>query len=370
MNLVNPSKCTGCRACYSICPHHAIVMRPDKNGFPYPAIQKKECVECGLCRDICPVIHVSASVPPKSCFVAETLNRELHKASSSGGVFGELAISALGQGGFVVGCGWDYNTIKARHIIVEDEKQLAQLFGSKYVQSDLGNTLVETKRLLDSHKKVLFSGTPCQIAGLKSFLGKEYDNLLTVEVICHGVPSPSVFERYKKESEKKHKAVLIDINFRAKDHVYEGDYISLKFKKTTVKSKRKDDSFFKSFVQNFILRKSCFNCCSNDGKSGADITIGDFWGIQKIIPGYHAYGHSAVIIRSENGMQAWNEIKQGLLFKEMSYKDIYNENPVCKESVSKPFAYNFYMCFYKVLGLKKALQVSRLLNRTKGFFHK
>lgn len=369
MNLANSYKCTGCGACYSVCPHHAIVMRPDKNGFLYPEIQKQKCVECGLCKDVCHVLKSPAPKSPKSCYVAETQNRELHIASSSGGIFGELALSILRQGGYVAGCGWD-KKMQARHTVVNNKKELTELFCSKYVQSDIGDTLIDVKKLISADKRVLFSGTPCQIAGLKRYLGKEYDNLLTVEVICHGVPSPGVFEKYKKSQEINNKERLIDINFRSKERIYETDYISLTFENKKTKSMKSDDLFFKSFIRNLILRESCFNCCSKDGKSGADITLGDFWGIQKIFPEYHKNGHSAVIIRSEKGMRFWNAIKQNVTFREVSYENICKGNSTCRQSVSKSLAYNFYMSSYKVLGLKWSFQSSLFLSKAKRVFFK
>jgi coenzyme F420-reducing hydrogenase beta subunit len=341
-------------------------MHADANGFLYPRIRKKKCVACGLCTKACPVLNPPEQLPPKKCFAAETQNDGLHLNSSSGGIFGELALSALDHGGYVAGCAWDDTGLKAKHIVVGKREDLPRLYRSKYVQSDIGDVFSEVKKILASGKSVLFSGTPCQVAALHQFLGNGHDGLTTVEIICHGVPSPAVFERYKKECSRKYRSNLSGVNFRAKERVHGNEFISLEFEGKNVVSAWKDDVYFNSFLQNYILRESCFRCSSNDGRSGADITLGDFWGIQDVFPECRGSGYSAVVVRSEKGMRLWNEICQNAIFREVSYDSICKGNPVCRKSVAKPYAYRYYMAAYKMLGLGKTLRSAILLNRIAG----
>ena len=191
-------------------------MVADHEGFLRPQIDASKCVQCHACERACPVLHPSEPDTSPTCYAARTKDDALRLASSSGGIFTELARPILAKGGVVFGCVWEKPALVAIHAKAETEDELAAMRGSKYVQSDLRDTYREAKAELQKGREVLFSGTPCQIAGLNKYLGKSYDNLLTVEIICHGVPSPAVFEKYKQELVKRFGATLVSIAFRNK----------------------------------------------------------------------------------------------------------------------------------------------------------
>ena len=198
IEIKEKSSCCGCEACVQCCPKQCLTMHEDCEGFLYPQVDESSCIDCGLCEKVCPVIHQNASQEPLSSYIAINPNEEIRLKSSSGGIFTLLAEKIIAEGGVVFGARFDENW-DVVHAWTDTIEGLAPLCGSKYVQSRIGNTYNEAKDFLKQGRKVLFSGTPCQIAGLKKFLRKEYANLLTVDFICHGVPSPGVWRRYLSE---------------------------------------------------------------------------------------------------------------------------------------------------------------------------
>ena len=214
--LCDKKNCTGCMACYNICPRKAISIKEFK-GFYYPEIDDEKCINCGLCSKTCPALNKLEKNKPidDKCFAILNKNIKIRNASSSGGVFYELAKSIINNNGVVYGASWD-NSLVVNHIRVDNVSDIKLLQGSKYVQSNINNIYNLIKNDLDDKKKVLFSGVPCQISGLKLFLKKDYSNLYTVEVLCHGSSSPIIFEEHKKFIEKKYDDKLVGINFRFK----------------------------------------------------------------------------------------------------------------------------------------------------------
>ena len=195
ISKLNKNNCTGCRMCEQICPVNAIKMIENKEGFIEPVIDKTKCINCGLCSKRCPQLNeIKREDYKMEVYAAKNKNIEEQKSSSSGGVFSVLANYVLENNGIVFGCAFNDNLI-AEHIGIEDKNELYKLRGSKYVQSNTKNTFKDVKENLENSRMVLYSGTPCQIAGLKQFLGKEYDNLYTVDLVCHGVPSPKLFKK-------------------------------------------------------------------------------------------------------------------------------------------------------------------------------
>ena len=195
VHIEHKADCCGCRACEQSCPCSAISIKKDKEGFLYPKVDESLCIGCGLCEKSCPVIKPSNATLPLECFAAVSRNEEIRRNSSSGGVFSELAEFVIKEGGVVFGVAFNERFLVS-HIMVSNLEDLKQLRGSKYLQSDTGNTFTLCKEFLDNGVPVLYSGTPCQISGLRHFLKKEYSNLLLVDVICHGVPSPDVWKKY------------------------------------------------------------------------------------------------------------------------------------------------------------------------------
>lgn len=198
IEIKNKKDCCGCHACVSVCAKHCITMQTDSEGFLYPVVDKDSCTDCGLCEKVCPVIHQSAPVGPQATYIAINRDEGIRLQSSSGGIFSLLAEKIISEGGVVFGARFDENW-DVVHAWTDTIEGIAPFRSSKYVQSRIGNTYREARAFLQQGRKVLFSGTPCQIAGLKKYLRKEYDNLLTVDFICHGVPSAGVWQRYLSE---------------------------------------------------------------------------------------------------------------------------------------------------------------------------
>ena len=264
--------CTGCGACMNVCPQNAIQMQANKEGFYYPVIGK-DCVGCGLCQRVCPVCASSsescAAVP--ACYAAQAKDENLRAESSSGGVFSLLAQYVFERGGYVCGVKMTAPD-EASHVLLKDEKELKALRGSKYVQSKTGLVFREIKKLLDAGTAVLFSGTPCQVAGLKSFLQKSYDNLLTVDLVCHGAPSPLALKKYVEE----HGCREI-INFRDKSQSWKHQNISYGSNRFSYD----EDDYMRAFLSDLSTRKSCSSCPFARLPREGDFTLGDFWGIGK-----------------------------------------------------------------------------------------
>ena len=216
MHVENKHNCTGCGACYNICPQNAISMQGDKYGFYKPVIDNTKCVHCSLCEKVCPLDkNFTQDVEPK-VFALINKDEKTRLKCASGGAFALFATQIINEGGVVYGVVWDENII-ACHTRTDNLIDLEKMYSSKYVQSNIKNTFKQAKSDLEKGTQVLFSGTPCQIAGLKSYLKKEYENLITIDLVCHGAQSPLIFEKYKKEFMKdKKNEKLININFRSK----------------------------------------------------------------------------------------------------------------------------------------------------------
>ena len=268
--------CCGCGACYNKCPVGAITMQENEEGFLVPVIDKNKCTNCGLCVKVCPSLNVQYNNTDKPECYAAMADDEIRMKSSSGGIFTLLAEDILDKGGYVCGAAFDDNW-DVHHIIVDNKNDLEKLRGSKYVQSDTEDCYKKIKKLLDEDKYVLFSGCPCQVAGLYSFLGKNYEKLYTVDILCHGSPSRGVWKKYLNENFNKNE--IKKINFRDKNK------IGWSCSHCTISTKNGDDivtdDFTKLFHASINLRESCYDCKYSKKPRPADITLGDFWGISE-----------------------------------------------------------------------------------------
>ncbi len=300
------ASCTGCGACVSICPKQAITMRADGEGFLYPVVDGEKCVECSLCEKRCPA---GKDVPEKHAKIlgAQAEDAELRKVSSSGGVFTLLARDTLAKGGVVFGAAFDEN-LRVEHVGALDETELAGMRGSKYVQSDATDAIQNAVSLLGRDIPVLFSGAPCQINGLLAALGRQKtDKLLTVDFVCHGVPSPGVFASYIRELEKAHGCRATGYAFRDKRLGWKNFSAVATFEDGTEHTGTQvDEPFLYGFLQNLYLRPACHVCTQLRGeRHPADITIADLWGAEKLCPEKDDdTGLSLVMANTQKGRQA------------------------------------------------------------------
>jgi len=304
--------CTGCAACYNACPKNCITMQEDNEGFIYPVVDNNHCMSCNLCNTICPILNnLSAKkLNAANVFACKNKNPLVRKHSSSGGVFSLLADYVLDNNGVVFGAMFD-NELNVAHSFITHKEDLDKLRRSKYVQSSIGASYQEVKRFLESGKMVLFSGTPCQVAGLKSYLKKDYDTLIVVEVVCHGVPSPKVYRKYKSYLQAKYKSTIKEINFRTKNRGWDNYGTRIEFENNKVYQciNTIEPLYMRGFLTNIYLRPSCYNCRFKHENTVADFTLGDYWRIERKYPKFHNKdGVSLVIINSVLGEKIFNEI--------------------------------------------------------------
>lgn len=325
IKIGNKQDCCGCGACVQRCPKHCILMKEDTEGFLYPEADQNICVDCGLCEKVCPLKNPADRIPVIHVYAAKNRNEQNRLASSSGGVFIALAEKTINAGGAVFGAVFDENW-EVVHACAEDLKGVKRMMGSKYVQSNIGDAYFQAERILQSGRQVLFTGTPCQIAGLHRFLRRDYANLLAVDFLCHGVPSPGVWKRYLKEEfpytawrQTKKNSDLIcskeihgitSINFRDKEFGWK-KYSFVVHGKSAVKADKNsvlssaihyENAYMRGFLNDLYLRPSCYQCKCKNGLSHNDMTIGDFWGIDQIMPDFDDdMGVSLVLLYSEKG---------------------------------------------------------------------
>ena len=284
--------CCGCEACVQICPKHCITFVEDSEGFMYPSVEESRCIDCHLCEKVCPVLNPFEPVEPVETYAAKAKSQDDLIASSSGGLFITVAKSILQEGGVVFGAAFDEGFMTVSHCYTEQSDELRKLIGSKYLQSRIGNSFAKIKTFLDTGRKVLFCGTGCHVLALKRFLQRDYENLLTIDLICHGVPSPKVWQRYLKEIESlqiPNKAHIKHISFRDKRISWENYSFSITYSKELKNGYSDTGLLSHEFIKNpyiwlylndLTLRPSCFACPAKCGKSHSDFTIGDYWGIE------------------------------------------------------------------------------------------
>ena len=335
MNRIYVSeKCTACGACVQKCPHDAIEYKEDSFGFLYPEINEK-CANCGACVRVCPIDKAYPETKP-SVYAAVNTNIDRLMKSSSGGVFSALAEYVLSTGGVVYGASFDKD-FRVTHIRVSELSELVRLQGSKYVQSNTENTFSEAKRDLNEGITVLYSGTPCQIAGLNGFLGKTYDNLITVDLICHGVPNQRFFSQYLEWLSKKQKGKITEFSFRDKEAKGWTSAGSVRIE--TGKSSKKKVLWpafnyyqYYNFLSGGICRKSCYECAYAGMRRPGDYTIGDFWGAEKYLPGIKNLGKRGCSVVLCNSQKAEALIKKVTLdLKEITLSQAQSENGQLRE---------------------------------------
>ena len=285
IRIQSKRQCCGCTACMQSCPARCIQMVTDPEGFRYPQADEALCLNCGVCEQVCPILtppHVQAT--PPDAWGAAASSDALRLKSSSGGVFGVLARHILEKGGVVYGAAFDHR-YRLRHIAIEAPEQLCMLMGSKYLQSDIGDCFPQIKAHLQEGRTVLFSGTACQAAGLRKFLGRENPDLIILDVLCHGVPSPEVWSTYLSYRESQAESAAETVSFRSKRNGWRNFSLVLGFANgETYCESMRTDLYMQLFLENIILRPSCHDCRFKDLNRPSDLTIGDFWGVENVLP--------------------------------------------------------------------------------------
>lgn len=353
VNETNKHLCSGCTACVHICPNNCISMVSDEEGFDYPKADEDRCIACGACDRVCPIKggH-SLSEHDTGTVAAGGYHKDagILESSSSGGAFSLFANRIIEDGGVVCACRLDDDQ-KAVHGFAETKEDLTPFKGSKYVQSSLGNVYPAVKDYLEAGRKVMFVGTPCQCAGLMSYLGKDYGNLIVCDFICHGVPSPKVFAAYIKSLAGRLGEPVDKFYFRTKER----DWVSSGMQQGTVTvtgSGRRvthfpayNDEFMNGFLSDIMLRPSCYECSFKYlPKDYCDVTIADFWGVRKVAPNVHnPKGTSLILLNSEKGRNLFESVKDDFEFVWVDTKKaISNNMSVVRSSRLNSSRYNFF----------------------------
>lgn len=344
MNLAPHNMCSGCAACYAVCSRKAISMRPDGEGFLHPHIDESICVQCGRCERVCPSLHPGEARKPLSVYATKAKDDILRAESSSGGVFSLLSRQVISAGGIVYGAAIRKSDLLVCHCSAKNEEELSWLRGSKYVQSEIGDVYSQVLGQLIEGREVLFSGTPCQVAALRNFLAKDYCNLICVEVICHAAPSPLAWRKFlekrtamsTKGRDNARPAEVIDrrISFRRKNCGWKRFSLSLRFAngKEYLLDLR-TDTFLRGFLAELYNRPSCHECSVRELRSGADISIGDYWNVHKRFPEMDDdKGSSIVLVNSDKGIALINKIALLCDMTQSDYEDACRTNPAIYRS--------------------------------------
>lgn len=333
--LTDQLTCTGCSACAMVCSVGAIVMVADSEGFKRPSIDRNKCVDCGACSSVCPVLRPSFGLfPSPKAYAARALDYALRQTSSSGGIFYLLGEQIIRRGGVIFGCALVKPHFTAQHVCAETVEELSSMKGSKYVQSELGDCFKQVRRMLANGRLVLFSGTPCQVLGLKAYLGTQEKNLITVTLICHGVPSPAVYKKYLEELG----GGLQSVEFRDKTYSWRNFAMAIDF----VGGRRKvadlsHDPFLRVFLANLCLRPSCYHCRCQNGRSGADITLADFWGVAHFVPEMDDnMGTSYVLVHTTQGEKLWKACEPFMETRSVPFEATIQYNRAYFESPAMP----------------------------------
>lgn len=325
-------RCTGCGMCSNICPKSAISMEIGVHDFVFPKIDSALCVDCGLCKNACPSNKVTTSNENVlNVYAAWNKNKKIRSSSTSGGIFSVISKNIINHGGVVVGVAWN-KEYHPYHVIIDNEKDLSKLQGSKYSQSITSDIYKKVKDLLVEDRKVLFSGTPCQNAALHSYLGRDYDNLYLIDVVCHGVPSNKMLDKYYSQFDD----VIKDVKLRYKDPYWDYTYVKIVFDNNSCyKQLTIYDPYFNLFNVGYSLRSSCHTCMYANTHRQSDITLADFWGFtaHSFATRNYNLGTSLVLINSRKGIRLFEEINDDIFFEESSIEVAKNGN----KCLSEPF---------------------------------
>lgn len=332
-------KCYGCSLCAKICPKKAIQMRKNEEGFLVPIIDKEKCINCGLCEKKCIYLNSKEKneiTNEDKFYFAYRKETDKYKTYNSSGIFTFLAKKFIENEDEVCGCIWNDN-LEAIHKLSNDEECVKKMSYSKYVQSDIQNIYEEIRIKLKT-KKVLFSGTPCQVAAINNYLNKnELKNLYTIAIVCHGTPSPLVWESYKKDLEKKFNSKMVDANFRYKGkYGWISPYTKYTFEngKELIRLSFTDDDYVITFGEDVLHRNSCYNCKYKGSNSNADIVIGDYWGCSNnVLKQSSNKGVNSIICHTSKGKELLTMLKEDFIVGDTTFDNITRENKPMKQPV-------------------------------------
>ena len=353
--------CCGCGACSNVCPKKAITMQEDENGFIYPKIDESKCIKCGLCLKTCAYKNRESKSKVMKAYAAVCKNKDILLKSASGGVFTTIALNILKQGGVVFGCSMEKDSngrLEPQHIKVTSIEEQTKLQGSKYVQSNTKNIYLEVKEELKNNKIVLFSGTPCQVAALKSFIGNiKSDNLYTIDIICHGVPSSKMFKDYIKYIEDKKNIKITNFTFREKSkgkgYFSKIEYTKNGKNKVTIRPAI-NISYFQMFLKSISIRENCYTCPYANSSRVGDITLGDYWGVDMEHPDDLKNNHiklskgvSCIMINNEKGKTLINDYAINLVKINSKLEKIKKHNSQLNGPCDYTFKHEQLMNLYK-----------------------
>lgn len=349
MDLCKSELCTGCAACANSCPRQCIQMIADAEGFLRPVVDTRRCIDCGVCQKVCPILHPNACDNPTVAYAAIHKDENIRMESTSGGVFSFLCQWIFDHGGVVFGAAYTDN-FSVEHRCVRSMDELSALRTAKYAQSQIGDSFQKVRQLLADGQYVLFSGTPCQIGGLRTLLGKDYERLVLVDLICHGVPSPAVWSRYVDYRSKTDAsgATPVSINLRSKETGWPGYSVHFDYGNGTHYSARNtEDPFMRCFVGNLCLRPSCYDCQFKGTFRSSDFTLGDYWGVWSQLPDYNdGKGTSIVLVHSERGRRIWSDIDAQVQSQKVDVAHCMDENISAIQSSKLPEKRSAFMQRY------------------------